>query len=1024
MAEAKLAAIDAQIAKLQGDRKRILAQVEAEQRAREKEEANILVQATPTKASVKEQAKTETLPERPAQPNFASASSSSSKVPLPRPLSASSHPINKGLSSKISLVPKHKRSVQALPTLPSVPASRLTEGLAKLQKKAAPASVESAPRSTSLAQAPVPTTSTSRPSSVPALSPGARRQASRSRSASLEVMMGSEEDEPIAKEKSKERQREGPLSGAAPLERYQNRGRHPELSRAPKSKKEQTEQEKAEEEKRWRERDKQREKARQIDAKRKKEEEEERLGVKREEKPTREDDMTVIERLKTGPRTKEKDPEGGDEWNYREPNSGINLRERSLAHVDLQNHLEGRFYLAPSKLYSVIRLSRDKTTYDVPVLGDWITIAVVAQRSDIRTTGTKDTAKVSDDDGDDDDEDGTGEEKDVKPFKGKGKAKAGGKDDWKKRRVPRKYVNLTLSAMPPRRSDGSVPGDSLLQLLLFEADSTVQMEDEEGNVTREYRGGSGGAYEKWCNLATGSVIAIMNPRVWRNLRGGAHAPHPLEFPLGLNPTSAESICLIGLSRDIGRCVAIQRDGNRCKSWIDTRQGKVCEYHIHLAVKSGRSKRAEFTASTSSMALMSARAPGSSKDRYDPDTYNPKNKTGLLPRHGPRAAPRGVDNGGGGATYIVGGRVLNTGTSTKPSPFTPEYLNEQMGRGPGVKRRRDVECKAVEAEMTKLMERDAGFGGGTTGGKYLTSVCKANEKKGAGPMKGSATKSADEQKRKSAFGVDAVRKMGFHPGRRPGQNNEEDEGKRIAIAALRDRVQEDKLGLYEARKEEERRKQEERRAAKRARLEGNSKPSDARQDASKRPEPPAPVTQEEDDMKWWSQGEADQGSVGESEQERLAESLGDPLDADLMEEVGDEWMGDADQQWMEEQELLAEEGQALMDEQGLVGDEDTLLEDEGDAATKEEGGAATEAEGDVATEGEGDAAIENGKDVGLQGEEDPMMEEKKGQEAAEEKDQGLVEQTEGAGDGENANEDSEKVETGEEPEEEVMIDLDD
>src|SRR5271154_4381922 len=50
----------------------------------------------------------------------------------------------------------------------------------------------------------------------------------------------------------------------------------------------------------------------------------------------------------------------------------------------MQDYLTGRFYLSPSLLYSVIRLLPHKQGYEVPVAGDWVTIAVVAERGPIK----------------------------------------------------------------------------------------------------------------------------------------------------------------------------------------------------------------------------------------------------------------------------------------------------------------------------------------------------------------------------------------------------------------------------------------------------------------------------------------------------------------------------------------------------------------------------------------------------------------------------------------------------------------
>jgi len=190
-----------------------------------------------------------------------------------------------------------------------------------------------------------------------------------------------------------------------------------------------------------------------------------------------------------------------------------------MAHSAVQDFLYGRYYLAPTLLYSVIRLSRDGATYDLPVDGDWLTIAVVAERGEVKISGTKNTSKNDDDSDDGEQAEDTGASaKDPKKLDFRKK----GKPEYKKR-PPRKYINLKLCSLPPRSRNGtSAAGDALLQLLLFESDSvaTEIVDNEEGEkvTTKRYLGGSGGAYERWCNLTVGSVIAIMNPKVLRPLR--------------------------------------------------------------------------------------------------------------------------------------------------------------------------------------------------------------------------------------------------------------------------------------------------------------------------------------------------------------------------------------------------------------------------------------------------------------------------------------------------------------------------
>lgn len=267
-----------------------------------------------------------------------------------------------------------------------------------------------------------------------------------------------------------------------------------------------------------------------------------------------------------------------------------------MVHSAVQDYLYGRYYLTPTLLYSVIRLSRDGATYDFPVEGDWLTIAVVAERGEVKISGTKSTSKDDDDDddGDDDDPHNLAQvPKDPKKRDSNSKNKKG-KPEYRKR-PPRKYINLKLCSLPPRSRNGSstsTAGDALLQLLLFESDSVAteitENEDGEKVTTKRYLGGSGGAYEKWCNLTVGSVIAIMNPKILRPLRvslqrsgndadsqAGSQAPHPLTLPLAINPTSGDNITLIGQAKDLGRCSAIQKDGNRCRTWVDLYVKPLC-----------------------------------------------------------------------------------------------------------------------------------------------------------------------------------------------------------------------------------------------------------------------------------------------------------------------------------------------------------------------------------------------------------------------------------------------------------------
>ncbi len=48
--------------------------------------------------------------------------------------------------------------------------------------------------------------------------------------------------------------------------------------------------------------------------------------------------------------------------------------------------MTARYYLSPSRLYSMVHLRADKQGYDVPLFGDWVTIAVIAERGPVKFT--------------------------------------------------------------------------------------------------------------------------------------------------------------------------------------------------------------------------------------------------------------------------------------------------------------------------------------------------------------------------------------------------------------------------------------------------------------------------------------------------------------------------------------------------------------------------------------------------------------------------------------------------------------
>lgn len=201
-------------------------------------------------------------------------------------------------------------------------------------------------------------------------------------------------------------------------------------------------------------------------------------------------------------------------------------RSRLILHDDFQDYLRGRYYLSPSKLYSVIRLLPSKQGYDVPVEGDWVTIAVVAERGPVKYTkapvgiGKDERTHISDDE--EDDMKSLPLDQPPKPTnpyqqnanRWKGKAKQEPTKPSGKR-----YMNLKLIDFGCRtRSSASggkstIRGDAFLTLLLFEADRVDVVERDDGVKEKIYKGGSRGAFEKLSKLKEGTVVAFLNPRI-------------------------------------------------------------------------------------------------------------------------------------------------------------------------------------------------------------------------------------------------------------------------------------------------------------------------------------------------------------------------------------------------------------------------------------------------------------------------------------------------------------------------------
>ncbi|KAF9555732.1 hypothetical protein CPC08DRAFT_726184 [Agrocybe pediades] len=501
----------------------------------------------------------------------------------------------------------------------------------------------------------------------------------------------------------------------------------------------------------------------------------------------RNEQLEIVEELQPGP-YEHKPPHDDPNFERLEPHSGIHMVSRAVSHEELSDHMLGRYYLSPSRLYSAVRLLPDKKGYDVPVPGDWVTIAVVAERGPIRFTRAPVAVEKEADDPDP-----------KKKWKGKEK------DNEPERPSGKKYVNLKLIDFGARAGSsssatgrvGTIRGDAFLTLLLFESDGFDLVPREDGMKPEKiYKGGSRGAFEHLTNVKEGDVIALLNPKILKPFQRSNDTPHPVNNTLALTPESASSIIVLGKSRDLGMCTVRKQDGKVCGSWCDKRVSDVCEYHVHNAVKRQRAARPEFSIGTSGMSTSSTHK---SKNGYDP-----LRKWGLKP----------ADDTGPGSTYVVSGHVVS-GSSGDPRTL---YVSETIGREGQAKAKRIMNGKDADKELKALLQRDK------DGMKAVMKAREAvrakqdvkKEKSGKESSASSCSSSSLPKKssrgedrkgkkkaelkdltdsdddghlgeenveRKSEYSASVIKSLGFDPTLKPGQRKKENKGAQEKLAAL-------------------------------------------------------------------------------------------------------------------------------------------------------------------------------------------------------------------------------------------------
>ncbi|OSD07685.1 hypothetical protein PYCCODRAFT_1401648 [Trametes coccinea BRFM310] len=489
----------------------------------------------------------------------------------------------------------------------------------------------------------------------------------------------------------------------------------------------------------------------------------------------RDETLALVEELELGP-AEHTPPFDDPHFEKLEPNSGIKLSSRAIPHDDFQDYLRGRYYISPSKLYSVVRLLPNKQGYEVPVCGDWLTIAVVAERGKMKYTHppvgvTRDDKPLQDDEDRMDELPSLDNPNQAGPssrplFRKKAKEEL-------PKPTGKKYVNMKLVDFGCRShgssADGGkakIRGDAYLSLLLFESDTCDIVTKENGKKEKIYRGGSRGAFERMSKLREGAVVALLNPKILKPFQHSSDKPHPTDHILALTPESDASIAVIGYAQDLGRCSATKRDGTRCAGWCDKRVSEVCDYHIQHAVERKRAARPEFSIATGGMSMVPKKKPA----------YDPSRQWGLKPE---REAE--------GATYVVQGHVVSGSDSRSL------YVAESVGRDAQAKAARKLSAVDQEKALQKLLARDRE---GTKALMTARQFSKRKEEESSKDAKGKKKQKSDvaeakdpdsdsNKPRKHGYSAQLIKQLGFDPTAKDGRKvkDENVQSKLDALAAV-------------------------------------------------------------------------------------------------------------------------------------------------------------------------------------------------------------------------------------------------
>lgn len=335
--------------------------------------------------------------------------------------------------------------------------------------------------------------------------------------------------------------------------------------------------------------------------------------------------LELTEDMERGPYTFEA-PLDDATFEHFEPHARTKLRKRYIIHANVNAYMNCRYAISPSTLYSLTGRNGSSSEYvrDVsqPAMDGDFEVPLYGDWVLFAVMGEKSALKYTSNTSSD--------------------------------TAPSKYFSCKLLDLNTQYTNvyHELPGHCIMNMLAFESSRGIS------------------AFDKLWKERDGVLLAILNPRIMRARKGSNE--------LTISPRSADSVLVIGLAEQYGRCEAHCRDGSRCTAFVlrhPNSQG-VCAMHLEKAIAGHQRSRMEFATSAASYVV-----PPPSKS---------------FPTYGQRPTKR-VRRPTDGLQYVVPGI-----TPSNHDPSSHMYdISSQLGRGLEEKRQRKRRELEETGQLSKL-----------------------------------------------------------------------------------------------------------------------------------------------------------------------------------------------------------------------------------------------------------------------------------------------------------------------------------